>query len=124
MARLIVMFKNQTLREIHVGGQPLKIGRDPSNHLHLDNPSVSRFHAEVYRQGFPFFVEDKNSTNGVYINDMLVSWKSGIKDGDRITIGRHTLIFRNDPADDPANRKVNLSDIDGTIAISGKKRKR
>jgi pSer/pThr/pTyr-binding forkhead associated (FHA) protein len=117
MARLILMLKNQTLREIHMGKDPLKIGRDPSNHIHLDNPSVSRFHAEVYRQGFPFFVEDKKSTNGIYINDVRIRWKAGLKEGDRVTIGKHTLVFRHDPGDDPDNKKVNLSDIEGTVKI-------
>lgn len=126
MAKLIVMFRNDTLREVHVGTEPLKIGRDRSNHIHLDNPAVSRFHAEVYRQGFPFFVEDKNSTNGVYVNDVLIKWKIGVKDGDRITIGKHTLVFKHDPGDDPENRQICLSDIDGTVNISsgpGRKKK-
>jgi pSer/pThr/pTyr-binding forkhead associated (FHA) protein len=117
MAILIVMFKNQTLREVHVGKEPLKIGRDQSNHIHLDNPSVSRFHAEVYRQGFPFFVEDKNSTNGVYVNDVRIRWKTGLKEGDRITIGKHTMVFKHDPGDDPKNKKVNISDIEGTVKM-------
>jgi len=121
MARLIVMFKNQTIREVHVGKEALQIGRDSSNHIHLENPAVSRFHAEVYRQGYPFFVEDKNSTNGVYVNDVLINWKTGIKDGDRITIGKHTLLFKEDPNDFEDRKKVNLSDIDGTIKLGGKK---
>jgi len=120
LARLIVMFKDQTMREVHVGSEPLRIGRDSSNHIHLDNPAVSRFHAEVYRQGYPFFIEDKNSTNGVKVNGMTVSWKSDLKDGDMITIGKHTLVFKEDPNDFEDRRKVNLSDIDGTIKIGGK----
>ena len=117
MAKLIVMFKDQTIREVHVGNETIKIGRDSSNHIHLENPAVSRFHAEIYRQGFPFFVEDKNSTNGVSVNDVLINWKVGIKEGDRITIGKHTLVFREDPNDFEDKKKVSLSDIDGTIKI-------
>jgi pSer/pThr/pTyr-binding forkhead associated (FHA) protein len=120
MARLIIMFKDQTMREVHVGRETLRIGRDSSNQIHLDNPAVSRFHAEVYRQGYPFFVEDKNSTNGVYVNDVLIKWKSGLKDGDRVTIGKHTLVFKEDPNDFEDKKKINLSDIDGTIRIEGK----
>jgi pSer/pThr/pTyr-binding forkhead associated (FHA) protein len=111
------MFRSDTLREVHVGNEPLKIGRDRSNHIHLDNPAVSRFHAEVYRQGFPFFVEDKKSTNGVYVNGVLIKWKSGLKDGDQITIGKHTLVFKHDPGDDPGNKQINISDIEGTVNI-------
>ncbi len=117
MARLVIMFRSDTLREVHVGPEPLKIGRDQSNHIQLDNPAVSRFHAEVYRQGYPFFVEDKNSTNGVCVNDVLITWKCGLKDGDRITIGKHTLMFREDPADYPEKHRISLADIDGTVNI-------
>ena len=64
MAYLIIMFKDQTMREVHVGDRPLRIGRDSSNDIHIDNPAVSRFHAEVYRQGYPYYIEDKKSTKG------------------------------------------------------------
>jgi len=120
LARIIVMFKDQTMREVHVGSIPLKIGRDSSNHIQLDNRAVSRFHAEVYRQGYPFFIEDKNSTNGIKVNGMTINWKSDLKDGDMITIGKHTLLFKEDPNDFEDRRKVSLSDIDGTIKIGGK----
>jgi pSer/pThr/pTyr-binding forkhead associated (FHA) protein len=121
MAKLIVMFKDQTLREVHVGNETIKVGRDSSNHIHLENPAVSRFHAEVYRQGFPFFVEDKNSTNGVYVNDVRINWKSGIKDGDKVTVGKHTLVFKEESTDHPDKLQVSLTDIDGTIALDGSK---
>ena len=117
MARIIVMLKDKVLKEVHVGREPLCIGRDPSNQLRLDNPAVSRFHAEVYRQGYPYFVEDKKSTNGTFVNEMPVSWKTGLKDGDRITVGKHTLVFSLDPADRSEGKPPALADIDGTIAI-------
>ena len=121
MAKLIVMFKDQTISEVHVGKETLKIGRDSSNHIHLENPAVSRFHAEIYRQGYPFFVEDKNSTNGVYVNGVKINWKSGIQDNDRITIGKHTLVFKEESGDHPDKHQVSLADIDGTIALDGGK---
>jgi pSer/pThr/pTyr-binding forkhead associated (FHA) protein len=117
MARLIVMLKDRVLKEVHIGKEPLKIGRDSSNQIQLENPAVSRFHAEVYRQGYQFFVEDKNSTNGVSVNGFLINWKSGIKDGDRITIGKHTLVFKEDPNDDPDRKKIELAEIEGTINL-------
>ena len=121
MAKLIVMFKDQTMREVHVGKEPLRIGRDSSNDIHIDNPAVSRFHAEVYRQGYPFFIEDKNSTNGVQVNGTTINWKGGLKDGDMVTIGKHTLLFKEDPNDFEDRKKISLSDIDGTIALGKKK---
>jgi pSer/pThr/pTyr-binding forkhead associated (FHA) protein len=119
MAKVIVMIGDRVLREVHVGKQPIRIGRDPGNDIHLENPAVSRFHAEIYRQDHPFFVEDKNSTNGVFVNGSRVSWKSGLKDNDRITVGKHTLVFKMDPAD--LAESQSLTDIDGTMVIDPKK---
>ena len=42
MARLIIMFKDQTMREVHVGRETLRIGRDSSNQIHLDTAGLSR----------------------------------------------------------------------------------
>ncbi len=42
MAKLIVMFKDQTLREVHVGNETLKIERNSSNHIHLGHPGRVR----------------------------------------------------------------------------------
>ena len=120
MARLILMFKDRTLCEVHVGPKPVKIGRDPSNDIHIDNPAVSRFHAEVYRQGHPFFIEDKNSTNGIWVNDIKISWKEGIRDGDTITIGKHTLIFKAESGSNEKEKEKSLPDIDGTVKIGEK----
>jgi pSer/pThr/pTyr-binding forkhead associated (FHA) protein len=117
LAHLIVMFKDQTMREVHIGKEPLKIGRDSSNHIRIDNPSVSRFHAVIYRQGHPFFIEDKNSTNGVQVNGITITWKSGLQDGDVITIGKHTLLFKTDPGDYDDGKKISISDIEGTVKI-------
>ena len=122
MARVIVMIQNRTLREVHVGKEPLRIGRDPSNEIHLENPAVSRFHAEIYRQGHPYFVEDKKSTNGVQVNGTAVNWKCGLKEGDHITIGKHTLIFREDPTDFDGEKK-DIAHFEGTVMVRDDRKK-
>jgi ABC transport system ATP-binding/permease protein len=56
----------------------ITIGRDQSNHLMLNHPHVSRFHAVVDITDRGWFIRDLNSTNGTYV------------DGARIT-GAHPL---------------------------------
>jgi ABC transport system ATP-binding/permease protein len=56
----------------------ITIGRDQSNHLMLNHPHVSRFHAVVDITDRGWFIRDLNSTNGTYV------------DGARIT-GTHPL---------------------------------
>lgn len=93
MARLFVTISGKVLKEIQITEETTRIGRDRMNHIQIDNPAVSRFHAEIYRQGWAYYIEDKQSTNGTYINGSFVNWKRGINNNDKITIGKHTLIF-------------------------------
>jgi transcriptional regulator with AAA-type ATPase domain len=50
-------------------GARLKIGRDKSAQIRLDHPSVSRLHAELYRQGPIYVLQDLESTNGTWLDD-------------------------------------------------------
>src|SRR5450432_4048536 len=43
------------------------VGRDPSNDLVVDDPSVSRLHAEIVREPSGFVVRDLNSLNGTSV---------------------------------------------------------
>jgi len=96
MAKIIVMHGDKVLKEIQLGDRELKVGRDPGNDIQLDNPVVSRLHAEIYRQGYTVYVEDKKSTNGTYLNGKYLNWKSGLNHQDTITIGKHVLKFLED----------------------------
>lgn len=93
MAKVVVIFKNKVLKEVAIGPQGIKIGRDPENDIQIDNIAVSRHHAEIYRQGYPFYVEDMKSTNGTFLNGRFLNWKSALNHNDKITLGKHTLIF-------------------------------
>ena len=118
MASLIVKLKETILNEILLNNEaPNTIGRDPSNAIHLDNLSVSRFHAKIYKQDWPFFIEDLKSTNGVYVNEKKVSWKSPLSNNDIITIGKYTLIFKDKKSD---YEDVRTPEMDATVHIKKK----
>ena len=71
------------------------IGRAPECDLRIDDPSVSRRHAELrYRNGQVQLV-DLGSTNGVTVNGAPVAGAE-LRDGDRIDVASTTLIFRRD----------------------------
>jgi transcriptional regulator with GAF, ATPase, and Fis domain len=48
------------------------IGRDPQNHLSVPNPSVSREHCVIVRQGDDFIIRDLDSHNGTLVNDLPI----------------------------------------------------
>ena len=113
MAKIQLMKGDRVIKEVHLGDKTVTIGRDPSNDIHIDNVAVSRFHAELYRQGYTVYVEDLKSTNGTYLNGKFMTWKSGLNHRDRITIGRHVLVFQEEGSD-----KGNPDDACQTVFMS------
>ena len=51
----------------------LKIGRDAASDISLDGLQISNRHAKLSRTNSGIFIEDQNSTNGVYVNGKRVS---------------------------------------------------
>jgi pSer/pThr/pTyr-binding forkhead associated (FHA) protein len=90
MARLVVKFESQVLREVPIGARPLTIGRAPDNDVHIDNLAVSDHHARLYAEGGKMVIEDLGSLNGTYVNDLRVD-RAALRDGDNIQIGEHQL---------------------------------
>ena len=64
----------------------LTIGREVSNSLVLEFEGVSRRHARLQRRDGVWWVQDQNSTNGTYVNDVL-SRETPLRNGDRVKVG-------------------------------------
>jgi Protein of unknown function (DUF3662)/FHA domain len=71
------------------------IGRASECDLRLEDPGVSRRHAEIRYSDGRTGVVDLGSTNGISVNGKPTE-RVELKDGDRIDIGHSTLIFRRD----------------------------
>jgi len=68
------------------------IGRSSDCHLVLDDPSISRRHAEIWHLRDKFEVRDLGSTNGTYVNDQLVSTLQ-LSAGDSVRIGNYSFKY-------------------------------
>lgn len=95
MAELFLKFEDRVLQEILLAGGAVTIGRQPDNVFRIDNPAVSGHHAKVYAEGDHYVIEDVESFNGTYVNGQRIS-RVVLKDGDSITIGKHTVEFRDE----------------------------
>ena len=49
---------------------PVRIGRDPGNDVVIDDTSMSGYHAVVRSQGGALHIQDLNSTNGIYLENL------------------------------------------------------
>ena len=75
-----------------VSGDQLVIGRSRDCDLVIDDPNISRRHAEVRRSGEGWTVADLGSTNGVKVNGRRVE-SAALTPGDELTLGVIKLKF-------------------------------
>jgi hypothetical protein len=83
--------------EVNGVPQPLaqtvtSIGRGTDVDLRIDDPSVSRRHAEI-RIGQVSYVSDLGSTNGIIVDNQHVP-QAQLRDGSVIHLGNTTIVFR------------------------------
>jgi len=71
------------------------LGRGTDCDLRLIDPGVSRHHAELRIEDGEVVLVDLGSTNGTFVNGQPVR-RVLLTDGTRVTLGRTTLVFRND----------------------------
>ena len=69
-----------------------RIGRGTDTDLRIDDPGISRNHAELRRSGGDVTVVDLGSTNGVVVDGERVQ-QARLRDGTRIQLGNTTLVF-------------------------------
>jgi ABC-type multidrug transport system ATPase subunit/ABC-type multidrug transport system permease subunit len=77
---------------VQLAGDHLTLGRDRANDVVLEDPNVSRFHAEVERVGTRVAVRDLSSRNGTRVNGELVR-EALLEPGSEVGIGPYRLIF-------------------------------
>ena len=90
--KLVLKFDNQDSQEFIFSKKNVSIGRSLKNDITINNASVSSTHAIINNTDKGFFLDDDNSTNGSYINDVKIKHHQ-LTDGDTITIGKHNLVF-------------------------------
>jgi hypothetical protein len=110
MAKLVLSFNGETLREFPIEQETVTIGRMEDNDIHIDNLAVSGKHAKILTVLNDSFIEDLDSTNGTYINGKKIN-KHALQDGEVIAIGKHKIKYINAAAD------AGSSDFEKTVII-------
>jgi ABC transport system ATP-binding/permease protein len=86
------------IRSILFQDKPMiTFGRDTSNDVVLDSPTVSRFHAQIEKIGQRYRLVDLNSANGSFVNDQRVKDReTWLNAEDVVRIGRHRFVLSKD----------------------------
>jgi len=124
MAKLELRFEGNFLAEYPLSMQPLTMGRGQDCDVFIDNLAVSTHHARIVFEDDQYVLEDNNSLNGTFVNDIKVD-RVQLREGDKISLGKHTLVVRlhADAQRDGTHRKVIAPRLDGTVMLDTKQRK-
>lgn len=69
------------------------VGRHKKNNIVLKNRGVSGTHCTISREAGVYYIEDRNSTNGTYLNGLKVS-RSKFESGDKVAILNYTITLK------------------------------
>lgn len=81
------------------------LGREPTVDYPIDDPTVSRRHAEILRAADGWRIRDLGSANGTELNGARLIGDRLLREGDVVGLGRSTLVFN--------------AQIAGTVRASG-----
>ena len=73
------------------GKDSLVIGRSASSDIRLDALQISKQHARLAKNAADVFIEDLDSTNGVYVNGVSITRRTLIRPDDTIQIGAFVI---------------------------------
>ena len=123
MARLILMFNNQVVKEYPLKKESITIGRNEDNVITVDNLAVSGYHARIDAAGKDFILTDLQSTNGTFVNDKKVISHKLIH-GDNVIVGKHLILFVGEGKEAPALKSADKKiDMDKTMMLDTAKQK-
>jgi DNA-binding response OmpR family regulator len=84
---LLVQFEGETIRQQWLLVKAVtRIGRWPDNDIVIPDRWVSRYHAEVRREGGRYRVHDLDSKNGVFVNGRRLTGPHWLVDGDQVSV--------------------------------------
>ena len=96
MAHLEIIDGPDVGQRHELNNAPVVMGRHPDCDLVLDVGAVSRKHAKLESEGNRYFISDLKSRNGTLVNELPVSGRVPLNDGDQLQICDVTLLFRDE----------------------------
>lgn len=90
--KLVIRSDNKIQGEYFIRKKRINIGRHRDNDLRIDDPLLSRQHAQIIQQGRTVYLRDLNSTNGTYVNSKRVDI-APLEEGTIVKVGNCQLTF-------------------------------
>jgi hypothetical protein len=78
--------------EVPAPGATMVLGRSRDVDVRIDDPNISRRHAEIVQEGSTYWLIDLGSTNGTEVDGKRIQ-RARLADGSRFTLGETTVTF-------------------------------
>lgn len=82
-------------RKYDLLSEVVTVGRDPENSIVVESDSVSRRHCRIEKANEDWYIVDLGSTNGTYVNDILIQPRARLSSGQFIKIGDSIFKYLN-----------------------------
>jgi hypothetical protein len=79
-------------RRLRVDKRRVVLGRSRECDIQVEDPNVSRRHAELRQEGSAYWIVDLDSTNGIEVNGKRVQ-RAKLESGDSFTVGSTEITF-------------------------------
>lgn len=86
MASLLILKGTEQGRRLQLADDQVILGRNRDCHVVIDYPAVSREHAQIVRIQDKYYIEDRDSRNGTFVNNQQIAGRTLLKNNDRIKI--------------------------------------
>ena len=93
MPKLTLLLGRRTMQVYDFKQESIIVGREDGADVVIDNPSVSRRHAEIRLGDNGWEVEDLGSSNGTFIRATKIQGPQTLALGDEIGFGKFSIVF-------------------------------
>jgi hypothetical protein len=93
MPKLTLLLGRRTMQVYDFKQESIVVGREDGADVVIDNPSVSRRHAEIRLGNNGWEVQDLGSSNGTFIHGAKIQGAQTLALGDEIGFGKFSIVF-------------------------------
>jgi len=97
---LVVTFGSNVIESRRLDKEEISIGREDTNDIVLNNPSISRRHSVIRVSDGIVSVKDLGSVNGTFINNVKMD-EAVLDIGDEIVVGKYMIKLKSEKTLDP-----------------------
>ncbi len=114
MAKLTLSFKDKVLKVYYVEPGEMVIGSDPACQIHIDSLALQPRHAAIMTENRKSVVRDLGTLDGTFVDNKQLSEPHKLKHDEAIRVGKHTLLFTTEPADELGEELASPIDPDSS----------